>query len=94
MFRLGTIDNGGRMIPSGNLPFTKELCLSGCLGVESRRVGIVLADGLCDLGGGGIIVAEGLHDGGWRAVPLFNYTLEFVLQLKKSTENLSQGSSN
>jgi hypothetical protein len=27
-----------------------------------------------------------------RAVPLFSYTLAFALQLRKSTENLSQGS--
>jgi hypothetical protein len=37
-------------------------------------------------------LAEGLHDWGMRAVPLFGYTLAFVLQLRKSTENLSQGS--
>jgi hypothetical protein len=40
----------------------------------------------------GIILAEGLHDWGMRAVPLFSYTLAFALQLRKSTENLSQGS--
>jgi hypothetical protein len=28
------------------------------------------------------------------AVPLFSYTLAFALQLRKSTENLSQGSNN
>jgi hypothetical protein len=37
-------------------------------------------------------LAEGLHDWGMRAVPLFSYTLAFALQLRKSTENLSQGS--
>jgi hypothetical protein len=42
--------------------------------------------------GGGITSAEGLRDWGRRAVPLFNYTLAFALQLRKSTENLSQGS--
>jgi hypothetical protein len=31
------------------------------LGVEPRSVGVVLAEGLCDLGG--ITSAEGLHDG-------------------------------
>jgi hypothetical protein len=41
---------------------------------------------------GEIILAEGLHDWGMRAVPLFSYTLAFALQLRKSTENLSQGS--
>jgi hypothetical protein len=35
---------------------------------------------------------EGLHDWGRQAVPLLNYTLAFSLQLRKSTENLSQGS--
>jgi hypothetical protein len=29
---------------------------------------------------GAIILAEGLHDWGRRAVPLFNYTLVFALQ--------------
>jgi hypothetical protein len=56
----------------------KELQLDGCLGVEPRSVKIASAS--C------------LHDGGRRAVPLLNYTLEFALQLKKSTENFSQGS--
>jgi hypothetical protein len=37
-------------------------------------------------------LAEGLHDWGMRAVPLFSYTLAFALQLRKSTENLTQGS--
>jgi hypothetical protein len=41
---------------------------------------------------GEITSAEGLHDWGRRAVPLLNYTLAFSLQLRKSTENLSQGS--
>jgi hypothetical protein len=41
---------------------------------------------------GGIIWAEGLHDWGMQAVPLFSYTLAFALQLRKSTGNLSQGS--
>jgi hypothetical protein len=41
---------------------------------------------------GEITSAEGLHDFGRRAVPLLNYTLAFALQLRKSTENLSQSS--
>jgi hypothetical protein len=53
---------------------------------------IALADGLCDLRGE-ITSAEGLRDWGRRAVPLLNYTLAFALQLRKSTENLSQGRS-
>jgi hypothetical protein len=41
---------------------------------------------------GEITSAEGLHDWGRRAVTLLNYTLAFALKLRKSTENLSQGS--
>jgi hypothetical protein len=42
---------------------------------------------------GEITSAEGLHDWGRRAVTLFfNETLAFASQLRKSTENLSQGS--
>jgi hypothetical protein len=37
-----------------------------------------------------IALAEGLHDWGSQAVPLFNYTLTFALQLRKNTENFSQ----
>jgi hypothetical protein len=40
---------------------------------------------------GEITWAEGLHDWGRRAVPIFNYTLAFASQLRKSTENVSQG---
>jgi hypothetical protein len=36
------------MIPSGNLSFAKELWFDGCLGVERRRVGLALAEGLWD----------------------------------------------
>jgi hypothetical protein len=43
-----------------------------------------LADGLCDLGGGGITSAEGHHDWGRRAVPLLNFPLAFALQLRKA----------
>jgi hypothetical protein len=80
-----------KIIPSGNLSFVKRILVGGSLGVEPRSVGIALADGLCDLGGE-ITLAEGLHDWGRRAVSLLNYTLEFALQLRKSTEKLSQGS--
>jgi hypothetical protein len=44
------------------------------------------------LGGRGVILVEGHHDWGGRAVPLLNYTLAFALQLRKSTENLRLGS--
>jgi hypothetical protein len=43
-------------------------------------------------GGEGITSADCLHDWGRRAVPLWNYTVAFTLQLRKITENLSQGS--
>jgi hypothetical protein len=39
---------------------------------------------------GGITSAEGLHDWGRRAVPLFSYTLVFASTLRKNTENISQ----
>jgi hypothetical protein len=64
--------------------------LDGFLGFEPRGVVIALADGLCDLREE-IASAEGLRDWGRRAVPLLNYTLAFALQLRKITENLSQG---
>jgi hypothetical protein len=69
--------------------------LDGSLGVDPRSVVIALADGLCDLGGwgvgGGITSSEDLRDWGRRTVPLLNYTVAFALQLRKNTENLSQG---
>jgi hypothetical protein len=37
-----------------------------------------------------MLLAEGLHDWRRRAVPLLIYTLKVALQLRKSTENLSQ----
>jgi hypothetical protein len=54
------------------------------LGVEPRSVRVVLASGLCDLGG--ITSAEGLRDGEAGRAP-FLYALAFALQLRKSTEN-------
>jgi hypothetical protein len=46
------------------------------------------------LGGGGVRItsAEDLHVWGRRTMPLFDNTQAFALQLRKSTENLSQGS--
>jgi hypothetical protein len=37
-----------------------------------------------------MILAEGLHEWGRWAVPLFSYTLVFALRLRKSTGNLSE----
>jgi hypothetical protein len=51
MFRLGPIAFGGRMIPSGNLFFTKRTLLDGCLGAEPRRDGITSAEGPCEFRG-------------------------------------------
>jgi hypothetical protein len=51
------------MIPSGNLPFAERTLVGWCLGFESRRVGIALGVGLCDLEGA-IILADGHHDVG------------------------------
>jgi hypothetical protein len=51
---------------------------------------IALPEGFYDFGR--IILAEGLYDWGGGPCPFFNYTLAFALQLRKSTENLSQGS--
>jgi hypothetical protein len=66
-------------------PLRKELWLAGCLGVEPREMGSLWLRASATLEGG-IILAEGLHDWGMRAVPLFSYTLAFALQLRKSTE--------
>jgi hypothetical protein len=57
MFVVGAVATGGKVNPSGNLfSLQKELWLDGCLGVEPRRGGIVLAEGLSDFGGGIIVV--------------------------------------
>jgi hypothetical protein len=61
------------------------------LGVEPRSVGVPLAVGLCDLGGGGSLRLKASVMGK-RAVPLFDYALASALQLRRKTENLSQGS--
>jgi hypothetical protein len=39
-----------------------------------------------------IMLAEGLHDCGRSAVPIFSYALEFALQLRKNKVTLSQSS--
>jgi hypothetical protein len=61
------------------------------LGVEPRSVGVALADGHGALGGGDHF--------GWRPpwrgsgpCPFSHYALAFASQLRKRTENLSQGS--
>jgi hypothetical protein len=65
------------------------LRLDGCLGVEPRGMGSLLLKASATWGG--IILPEGLRDWGRRAVsPIFSHTLAFAIQLRKSTENLSQ----
>jgi hypothetical protein len=67
------------------------LWLDGCLGVE-LRIGLALGEGLCDTWGGSLRLKASMI-GCRRAVHLFTYTLAFVLQLRKSTENLRPSSS-
>jgi hypothetical protein len=50
----------------------------------------VFANSLCDVGGVGITVAEGLHDWGWRTMALLNYAPAFAIQPWKSAETLSK----
>jgi hypothetical protein len=52
LFTLRVIATGGRMIPLGNLPFAKRTLVGWMFG-GPRKVGISLAEGLCNLGGGG-----------------------------------------
>jgi hypothetical protein len=79
------------IVPSGNVSFAKRILVGWLSGGWTQKC--------LDRFGwwplrlrGEITSAEGLHDWGRRAVLLLNYTLAFSLQLRKSTENLSQGS--
>jgi hypothetical protein len=47
-----------------NTPYSRWL--DECLGIETRKDRITLAEGLCDLGRGDSLV-EGRHDGGGEA---------------------------
>jgi hypothetical protein len=96
MFKLGAVATGGRMIPSGNLRFTKRTLVEWLVDVREMNT-----EGLGSLwlmvsvtfffGGGGVILAEGLHDWGRRAMPLLDFILAFALQLSKNTQNFSRG---
>jgi hypothetical protein len=86
MFRLGPIATGGKVKPSDNLTLTKRTL------VEYSRDDITLFDGLCGWGGGGVNLADGFHDWGGGPCPFFSYTLAFAMQLRRSKENLIQGS--
>jgi hypothetical protein len=63
--------------------------LDGCLGVGEPRIGLALAEGLCNIWGGSLQLKASMIESIW-ALPLFIYTLAFALQLRKSTENPSQ----
>jgi hypothetical protein len=81
------------IIPSGNLSFVQRILVGWLSGSWTQKCWDRFGWWPLRLGGvGGITSAEGHHDCGRRAVPLLNYTLAFALQLRKSTENLSQGS--
>lgn len=53
VFRLGTATTGEIMAPPGNAVICENnsVWLHGCLRAEPRREVVVLAEGLCDLGG-------------------------------------------
>jgi hypothetical protein len=60
-------------------------------GSWTQRDVIALAEGLSDFGGESFWLKASMIGGCWPC-PVFSYTLAFALQLRKSTENLSQGS--
>jgi hypothetical protein len=68
-FKLGAVTTIGRLYQAP-CPLWREFWLEGYLEVETRSVGFALAIGLCDLGDA-ITSAEGLHDRGRWAVPLW-----------------------
>jgi hypothetical protein len=68
--RQRVIDTDGRLSHQVTCPLQKGFLLDGSLGVEPRRAGIALANGLCDLGGK-ITSAECLHDSERRACPFW-----------------------
>jgi hypothetical protein len=57
-------------------------------GSWTQRVGIALTERLCDVGGGGAMLAKSLHDWGGEPYPIFNYILAFALQLRRNVEKL------
>jgi hypothetical protein len=75
----GLLPLAGTWTPQAICILWKELWLYGWSGSWTRLDGITLAEDLCGWGctGGGPCFS-------------FNYTLEFALQLRKITENLSQ----
>jgi hypothetical protein len=91
--KFGVIATGGRLYHEATCPLWKGFWLDGSLGVEPRSFGNALADGLCELGGGG-----GNHFG--RRLPWlgnagrapFELYHGICLTTEESTENISQGS--
>jgi hypothetical protein len=73
MFRLGLLTLAGIRTRQAICPLRKELWLAGCLRVEPREMGSLWLRAWATFWG--IILAEGLHDWGMRAVPLFMYWL-------------------
>lgn len=65
--------------------------MDGYLGAGPRRAWIALTDGFYDLREGSLWLNTSMIER-WRTVPLFNYTLPFPLQPRKSKEALNQGS--
>lgn len=53
-------------------------------------LGIAFDEGLCDFGS--IILAESLHYSKEEGSATFEFPLAFALKMRKSTENLNQGS--
>jgi hypothetical protein len=86
----------GALLLVGDYP-TRQLVLRekdfGCVALWELNPGVMRSLWLkaSAIWGGGTLT-EGLHDWGRRAVTLLNYNLAFALQLRKSTENPSQGS--
>jgi hypothetical protein len=80
------------MIPSVNLSFTIGTLVGQMSGRWNQKGWDRLSWWSLRLWGegGGVIFAECLHGWGRRAMSLLNYTLAFEIQLRKSTQNLSQ----
>jgi hypothetical protein len=56
--------------------------------LNPEGVVIVLADSLCDLSGGESFWLRASMIGEDRLYPLLNYTLEFTLQLRKTSDRV------
>jgi hypothetical protein len=90
MFRLGAVAAGGRMTPSCILSFAKRNLFGRMSGSWTQKLWECFDwRPLWDLGGESLWLKASMIGDKW-ALPLLNYTLAFALQLRKSTENLSQ----